>query len=69
MVEPWVSAEAVQQHLGISQDTLYRLIADRGLPATKIGGRWRFKISMVDAWAIAGGASEATDKEEPGGLE
>jgi excisionase family DNA binding protein len=52
MVEPWVSAEAVQQHLGISQDTLYRLIADRGLPATKIGGRWRFKLSMVDAWAM-----------------
>lgn len=52
MVEPWVSAEAVQQHLGISQDTLYRLIADRGLPATKIGGRWRFKLTLVDAWAM-----------------
>lgn len=27
MVGHWVSAEAIQQHLGISQDTLYRLIA------------------------------------------
>lgn len=62
-----LSAEAVQQHLGISQDTLYRLIADRGLPATKIGGRWKFKLSMVDAWAVAGGASEPNEDETPGG--
>jgi excisionase family DNA binding protein len=67
VIEPWVSAEAVQQHLGISQDTLYRLIADRGLPATKIGGRWRFKLTLVDAWAVAGGASEPNEDETPGG--
>lgn len=63
MVEPWASAEAVQQHLGISQDTLYRLIAERGLPATKIGGRWRFKLSMVDAWAM-GPDNDGTPKKD-----
>lgn len=64
MVEPWVSAETVQQHLGISQDTLYRLIADRGLPATKIGGRWKFKLTLVDAWAIGPNNDETQKKEE-----
>lgn len=67
MVEPWVSAEAVQQHLGISQDTLYRLIADRGLPATKIGGRWKFKLSIVDAWAMDPDNDETPKKEEDHG--
>jgi excisionase family DNA binding protein len=64
MVEPWVSAEAVQQHLGISQDTLYRLIADRGLPAANIGGRWRFKLSHVDRWAVDSGSSDTKGENE-----
>jgi excisionase family DNA binding protein len=44
--------EAITSHLHVPTNTIDRRVADLGLPATKIGGRWRFKLSMVDAWAM-----------------
>lgn len=55
--EPWVSVEEVARHLGISKDTIYRWVKARSLPAHKIGRLWKFKLSGVDEWVRAGGAS------------
>lgn len=50
-VERWSSVEEICGHLGVSRDTIYRWIADRGMPAHRIGRLWKFKLSEVDGWA------------------
>lgn len=59
--EPWVSVEDVAAHLGVARDSVYRWIEGRGLPTHKIGRLWKFKLSEVDDWVRAGGATS----EEP----
>lgn len=53
--EPWASVEHVATHLGVARDSVYRWIEARGLPAHKIGRLWKFKLSEVDQWVLAGG--------------
>lgn len=55
--EPWVSVDDLAKHLGVAKDSIYRWIDHRGLPAHKIGRLWKFKLSEVDDWVRAGGAS------------
>ena len=38
------------EYLGISGDTLYRYASEGVVPAFKLGNRWRFKKSLLDAW-------------------
>lgn len=68
MTEPWSSVDEVAKHLGVAQDSIYRWIEARGLPAHKIGRLWKFKISEVDEWVRAGGAEggeKAAAKKPP----
>ncbi len=37
-------------YLGISGDMLYRYASEGFVPACKLGNRWRFKKSLLDAW-------------------
>jgi len=39
-------------YLGISGDTLYRYASEGVVPAFKLGNRWRFKRSLLDAWMV-----------------
>jgi excisionase family DNA binding protein len=39
-------------YLGISADTLYRYASDGTVPAFRLGNRWRFKRSLLDAWMV-----------------
>jgi excisionase family DNA binding protein len=57
--EPWVSAEVIAQHLGVTKDSVYSWIARRGMPAHRVGRLWKFQISEVDTWVRSGGADEA----------
>lgn len=66
--EPWVSVEDVAEHLGVTKDSIYRWIEDRGLPAHRLGRLWKFKLSEVDAWVREGGARPDGDthvEDEP----
>jgi excisionase family DNA binding protein len=68
MTEPWSSVDAVAKHLGVTQDSIYRWIEARGLPANKIGRLWKFKLSEVDEWVRARGAQDgekAATKKSP----
>ena len=38
------------EYLGISGDTLYRYASEGFVPAFKLGNRWRFRRSLLDAW-------------------
>jgi nitrogen PTS system EIIA component len=45
-----LTAKQVAEYLQLSQRSIYRLL-DRGeLPATKIGGQWRFRKVAIDEW-------------------
>jgi excisionase family DNA binding protein len=50
------------EYLGVSTDTLYKYVYEERIPAFKLGNRWKFKRSMLDAWmerkSMAGGARE-----------
>lgn len=56
--EKWSSLDEVALHLGVSKDTIYRWIANKQMPAHKIGRLWKFKLSEVDEWVRRGNALE-----------
>jgi excisionase family DNA binding protein len=47
--EMWTARE-VSQYLGLNEKVVYRFIRERGLPATKITGKWLFSKTLVDEW-------------------
>jgi len=61
--EPWVSLDEIAEHVGVSRDTIYRWIDDRGMPAHKVGRLWKFKVSEVDEWVREGKAAEDGKKK------
>ena len=38
------------RYLGLSSDTLYKYASTGGVPAFKLGNRWKFKRSRLDQW-------------------
>jgi excisionase family DNA binding protein len=40
----------VAQHLGVTERTIYSKLKAGELPALRVGGRWRFRPSEIDAW-------------------
>lgn len=59
MSEPWLSADDIAEHLGVTKDTIYAWIPDKGMPAHKVGRLWKFQASEVDAWVRRGGSASA----------
>ena len=57
--EPWLSAGDIAAHLGVTKDTIYTWIADKGMPAHKIGRLWKFQASEVDDWVRNDGAADS----------
>ena len=51
--EKWVHIEDVAEHLNISLDTARAWLRDGKLPAYKVGKRYKFKLSEIDAWVMA----------------
>ena len=52
------------KYLGFHLVTVYRLLKKRIVPATKIGGQWRFKKDILDAW-LSGRMNNKPDKDIP----
>ncbi len=51
------------EYLGISADSLYRYASENTIPAFRLGNRWRFKKSRLDAWMdVQSGRSERVPK-------
>ena len=57
-VQRWYSVEEIGQYLGISKDTVYAWIANKGMPAHKVGRLWKFQTAEIDLWVRNGGAAE-----------
>lgn len=61
MSQPWLSAEEIAVHLGVTNDTVYAWITDRGMPAHKVGRLWKFQSNEVDDWVRQGQGSRTTE--------
>jgi excisionase family DNA binding protein len=48
--ETLITVEQVAGYLSVDKFTVYRLIAQKEIPAFKVGNQWRFKRSLIDAW-------------------
>ena len=59
MSEPWLSADDIAAHLGVTKDTVYVWIAEKAMPAHKVGRLWKFQASEVDEWVRSGSAASA----------
>ena len=50
MVDRLMDFNDARQYLKTSRATLYRLIRNKKIPASKLGGQWRFKRDRLDGW-------------------
>ena len=55
MNDKWIGIEEAAEYLGIKPITVRDWIKkDTGIPANKIGKKWKFKLSELDAWVKSG---------------
>lgn len=50
MPEQLLTLEQVAAYLNVDKFTVYRLLADKDLPAFKVGNQWRFKKKLIENW-------------------
>lgn len=54
-LECWIGIEEAAEHLGVKSSTVRDWIKKgKGIPASKIGKQWKFKLSELDAWVKSG---------------
>jgi len=46
----FLSTKQVAQYLGINEKMVYALVSEKGLPATKVTGKWAFPRWLVEEW-------------------
>lgn len=62
MEDRWLTVDDICKYLNISNDTVYKWIEQKNMPAQKVGRRWMFKKEEVDEWIKAGGAADEASK-------
>ncbi len=50
IVNKLLSTKEVAEHLGVNEKMIYTLVAEKGLPASKVTGKWLFPLHLVDQW-------------------
>ena len=45
-----LTTKEVAQFLNINEKMVYSLVSEKGLPATKITGKWLFPKNLVEQW-------------------
>lgn len=48
--EPWVSTEAVAQHLGKPVSWIHQAGERLNIPRRRLGNHYRYKLSEIDSW-------------------
>jgi excisionase family DNA binding protein len=49
----WLTIDEIATYLKISKETIYKMVQQNQLPASKLGNQWRFNREMVDNWLIS----------------
>ena len=50
--------DEIATYLGIKQDTVYKWIAEKQMPAHRMGWFWKFRKEEVDEWVRSGRAAD-----------
>lgn len=50
MTDRWLTIEQIADYLQVSKEKMYKLCQRGKMPASKVGGQWRFDVKEVDAW-------------------
>lgn len=58
MKDRWLSVDEIAEYLGVKRDTIYKWIADREMPAHRVGRFWKFKKEQIDTWVESGKAND-----------
>lgn len=66
-IERWYSTKEICEYLGVSRDTVMDWIAEKNMPAHRMGRNWKYKPSEVDAWIRNGNASDGEKTGETNG--
>jgi len=45
-----MTIEELERYLRFTRKTIYRLLKEGSIPATKIGNKWRFDKAVIDRW-------------------
>ena len=64
MEDRWLSVDEIAAYLGIKRDTVYKWIAEKQMPAHKVGRLWKFRKEEVDEWVKSGGADDTKEDQE-----
>ncbi|WP_035348844.1 helix-turn-helix domain-containing protein [Edaphobacter aggregans] len=59
--EPLLNLEEAAAVLGMHWKTLERMARNKKVPALKVGKRWKFRLSSLNAWLEHGLNSTTTD--------
>jgi len=68
MVPEMMSAKQVAEYLHVNEKKVYTLIAEQGLPATKVTGKWLFPREFVESWVRDSVQIRTTDLGESSGM-
>lgn len=63
MSERWLSVDEIAEHLGIKRDTVYKWVANKNMPAHKVGRLLKFQIKEVDDWVRKGEAAPRDNED------
>jgi len=66
MEDRWLSVDEIAVYLGIKNDTVYKWISRKRMPAHKVGRLWKFRREEVDSWVREGSAADDTAKDKGG---
>lgn len=58
MNDRWLSVVEISEYLGITKDSVYKWVKEKGMPAHRLGKLWKFKTDEVDVWMRKAGANE-----------
>jgi len=54
----WLSVDEITVYLGVKRETIYKWLADKNMPAHKVGRLWKFRKQEVDNWITSGVADD-----------
>ena len=63
MNDRWLSVDDIAAYLGIKRETLYKWLAEKDIPAHKVGRLWKFRKDEVDEWVRTGEADSRKKKK------
>ena len=52
MTDKWLTIDQIADYLQVSKEKVYKLCQRGRMPASKLGGQWRFKKEQVNHWLL-----------------